>query len=86
MKASQVMIKNLPASGEDTTDTGSIHQVGRFPGLGNGNLLQYYCLKKSMDKGAWKVTIHAQRVGQNWTLSTGTDWTSFDTLIILFSL
>ena len=34
-------------------DTGSIPQSGRFPGRGNGNPLQYPCLKYPMDKGAW---------------------------------
>ena len=27
-------------------------------GEGNGNLLQYFCLKKSMDRGAWWATVH----------------------------
>ena len=31
---------------------------GRFPGKGNGNPLQYYCLENSMDRGAWLATIH----------------------------
>ena len=35
-------------------DTGS----GRSPGEGNGNPLQYSCLEKSMDGGAWLVTVH----------------------------
>ena len=37
----------------------SVPELGRFPGLGNGNLLQYSCLEKSMDRGVWQVTIHA---------------------------
>ena len=31
---------------------------GRSPGEGNGNLLQYSCLKNSMDRGAWWVIFH----------------------------
>ena len=34
-------------------DLGSIPGSGRFPGEGNGNPLQYYCLENPMDKGAW---------------------------------
>ena len=33
-------------------DQGSIPGLGRSPGEGNGNLLQYSCLEKSMDRGA----------------------------------
>ena len=34
-------------------DLGSIPGLGRFPGEGNGNPLQYSCLEKPMDGGAW---------------------------------
>ena len=47
------MVKNLPASAGDTRDMGSIPELGRSPGGGNGNPLQYSCLENSMDKGAW---------------------------------
>ena len=33
-------------------DTGSITELGRSPGEGNGNPLQYSCLKNAMDRGA----------------------------------
>ena len=36
----------------------SIPQLGRFPGEGNGNPLQYSCLENSMDRGAWWATVH----------------------------
>ena len=39
-------------------DLGSIPGLGRFPGEGNGNPLQYSCLKNSMDDRAWKATVH----------------------------
>ena len=32
--------------------------LGRSPGEGNGNLLQYSCLENSMDRGAWWVIVH----------------------------
>ena len=37
-------VKNLPAM-QETGDTGSVPGLGRFPGGGNGNLLQYTCLE-----------------------------------------
>ena len=39
-------------------DMGSIPGLGRFPGRGNGNRLQYSCLENSIDKGAWRATVH----------------------------
>ena len=51
------MVKKLPASAEDTRDTGSISGSGRSPEVGNGNPLQYFCLENSMDRGAWQATV-----------------------------
>ena len=39
-------------------DLGSISGSGRFPGEGNGNPLQYSCLKNHMDRGAWQAKVH----------------------------
>ena len=39
-------------------DAGSIPGSGISPGVGNGNPLQYSCLEKCMDKGAWKAIVH----------------------------
>ena len=39
-------------------DLGLIPGSGRSPGEGNGNPLQYYCLKNPMDRGAWWATVH----------------------------
>ena len=39
-------------------DTGSISGLGRFLGEGNGNPLQCSCLEYSMDRGAWRATVH----------------------------
>ena len=39
-------------------DPGSIPGEGRFPGEGNGNLLQYSRLENSRDRGAWWATAH----------------------------
>ena len=38
-------------------DTGLIHGLDRSPGVGNGNPLQYSCLKNPMDRGAWCATV-----------------------------
>ena len=38
--------------------TGLISRLGRFPGVGNGNSLQYSCLENSMDRGTWWATVH----------------------------
>ena len=39
-------------------DPASIPGLGRSSGEGNGNPLQYSCLKNSMDRGAWQATVH----------------------------
>ena len=49
------MVKNLPANARYV---GSIPELGRSPGGGNGNTLQYSCLENFMDKGAWQATVH----------------------------
>ena len=50
--------KNLPAIAGDTRDSGSILGLGRSPGEGNGNPLQYSCLGNPKDKGVWRSTVH----------------------------
>ena len=47
------VVKNLPANARDPGDAGSIPGLGRSPGVGNRNPLQYSCLENSMDRGAW---------------------------------
>ena len=39
-------------------DLGLIPGLGRSPGEGNGNPLQYSCLENPMDRGAWWATVH----------------------------
>ena len=53
------MVKNPPANAGDTGDVGSIPGLGKSPGLGNGNPLQYSCLGNPVDRGAWRATVHA---------------------------
>ena len=39
-------------------DSGSIPRLGRSPGEGNGNALQYSSLENPMDRGAWQAAVH----------------------------
>ena len=52
------MVKNPPTNAGDTRDMGSISGLGRSPGGGHGNPLQYSCLENPIDRGAWWVTVH----------------------------
>ena len=57
------LVKNPRAN---AGDQGSIPGLGRSPGEGNGNLLQYSCLENPMDRGTWQATVHRfARVGHN---------------------
>ena len=47
-----------PAKLEDVRDMSLIPELGRSPGEGHGDPLQYSCLENPMDKGAWQVTVH----------------------------
>ena len=47
------MLKNLPAAQKISA---SIPGLGRSPGEGNGNPLQYSCLENSIDRGAWQAS------------------------------
>ena len=42
-------------------DPGLVPGLGRSPGEGNGNPLQYSCLENPMDRGAWQATVHGVR-------------------------
>ena len=52
------------ASACNAGDPGLIPGLGRFPGEGNGNPLQYFCLENSMDGGAWWATVHGVKKSQ----------------------
>ena len=58
--ASQValLVKNSPANARDVRDAGLIAGQGRSPGGGHDNPVQYSCLEKPMDGGAWSATVH----------------------------
>ena len=59
------VVKNPPANAGDIRNVGSIPGLGRFPGGGNGNPLQYSCLGNPMDRGAWWATVH--ETAKSWT-------------------
>ena len=52
------VVKNLPAKAGDVSLTPGL---GRSPGGGNGNPLQYSCLENPMDRGAWRSTVHGSQ-------------------------
>jgi len=52
------VVKNLPAKAGDIRDMGSVPGLGRSPGGGHGNQLQYSCLENPMDRGAWQAMVH----------------------------
>ena len=59
-----MLLSNFPGGSDgkvsvyNAGDQGSIPGLGRSPGEGNGNPLQYYCLENPMDRGAWQGTVH----------------------------
>ena len=53
-----LVVKNPPANAGDIRDMGLIPGSGRSLEEGHGNLLQYSCLEKPMDRGAWQATVH----------------------------
>ena len=55
------VVKNPPANVGDSGDAGSIPGLGRSPGGGTGNPLQYSYLENSMDRGSWQ-SMDLQRV------------------------
>ena len=58
--ASQValVVKNLTVNAGDLRYMGPISGLRRSPGGGHGNPLQYSCLEKPVDRGAWQATVH----------------------------
>ena len=59
-KYSQValVVKNPSANAGDSGNMGLILGLGRSPGEGNGNSLQYSCLENSVDRGDWWAVVH----------------------------
>ena len=49
------MVKNQPANSGGARDEGSVPGLGRSPGEGNGNPLQYSCLENSIESRVWQT-------------------------------
>ena len=64
------VVKNPPVNAGDTRDVGSVSGLGRSPGRGNGNPLQYSCLENPMHRGAWQVIVHGIAKSRTWL----SDW------------
>ena len=58
-------VKNPPVNVGDVRELSSIPGLGRSPGGGHGNPLQYSSLENPMDRGAWRATVH--RVAKSQT-------------------
>ena len=64
--ASSSLLAQSVESACNAGDPGSIPGLGRSPGEGNDNPLQYSCLEDPKDRGAWRATVHGvARVGHN---------------------
>ena len=55
-----LVVKKPPAHAGDIRYMGLIPGLGRSPGGGHGNPLQYSCLKNPMDKGVWQATVSTE--------------------------
>ena len=60
-----VLVKNVLATAGGAGDLGSIPGLGRSPGAGSGNPLQYSYLESPMDGGVWQARVH--RVAKSQT-------------------
>ena len=58
-------LAEVKVSASNAGDLGSIPGLGRSPGEGNGNPLQYSCLENPTEGGAWWATVHG--VAKSWT-------------------
>ena len=52
------MVKNLSVNAGNIRDVDLDPELGRSPGVGNGNPLQYSCLENFMNRRAWWATVH----------------------------
>ena len=59
-------VKNMPANAGDTGDMGLIHALGGCPGEVHGNPLRYSCLENSIERGAWRATVHRVAKSLTW--------------------
>ena len=74
------VVRNLPAN---AGDLGSIPRLGRSPGGGHGNPLQYSCLENPMDRGAWRTTIHGVAKSQTQLSDKAQHVAQYTSLLVL---
>ena len=72
-----LVVKNLPVNAADVRVVDLIPELGRSPGEGHDNPLQYSCLKNSMDRGGWWAAVHG--ITNSWTCLK---WLSMHALLI----
>ena len=65
-----LVVKNMLANAGDKRDVGLILGLGRSPGGGHGNPLQYSCLENLLDRGAWWAIVHGGRTESDMTEAT----------------
>ena len=68
-----LVVNNPSASAGEAREAGSVPGLGRSPGEGKGNPLQYFSLENSINRGAWQVTVSPwglQRVKHDWATNT----------------
>ena len=63
-----LVVKNPPANAGDIRELGSVSGLGRYPGGGHGNPLQYSCLENPMDRGSRWTTVHGVTKSQQCSI------------------
>ena len=71
------VVKNSPAHAGDTRDVGSIPGLGRSPGGGHGNPLQFACLESPMDRGAWWAAVQGVTKSRTRLITHALSFSSF---------
>ena len=75
------MVKNSLANARDARDTGSVPGLGRSPGGGKSNPLQYSCLENPMDRGALWVPVHGVAKSQTRLQQLGACISNFQVVL-----
>ena len=75
------VVQNLPASVGDSGDASLSPGWRRSPGGRNGNPLQYSCLGKPIDRGAWWTTAHGVAKSQTWLSDSTAQYSSAQSVL-----
>ena len=76
------VLKNSPANAGATGDLVLIPGLGRSPGEGNGNPLQYSCLENPMDRGAWHTIVYEVCLYEWMAQKKNLDWYAAELKVI----